>query len=242
MAPDERIYAVGDIHGRVRLLERMLERIEADIAAQQDDRRSRIVFLGDYIDRGDQAREVLDTLVRLRAEFKAAELVFLRGNHEDALLSFLADPSKGSNWLHFGGLQTLVSYGLTPPKSAVVQLDELERLREGLEKVIGPHWEFLEATERLLRSGDVVFVHAGLDPACPLEAQSDDALLWGRSDFLIEGGVSGLRVVHGHYADAEAVVTPRRVCIDTGAYYSGRLTAARLDSDFDLFTITAFGS
>lgn len=241
VAPDERIYAVGDIHGRAGLLARMLESIRASISIQTDGRRPRIVFLGDYIDRGDQSREVLDQLNRAGREIPEAEAVFLRGNHEAALLAFLADASQAANWLHFGGLQTLASYGLAPPKSTPAPPEEIERLRKDLERALGPHLPFLLATRRWLRSGDVVFSHAGLDPAHPIEDQSDGALLWGRSEFLAEGGVSGLRVVHGHYAAAEPVVTPRRICIDTGAYYSGRLTAVRLDCSLELIAVTEAG-
>lgn len=242
VARHERIYAVGDIHGRADLLGLLVERIRADIARFDDERAPHIVFLGDYIDRGDHSREVLETLVALKGKFAAAKLTFLRGNHEAAMLSFLDEPSRCSDWLHFGGLQTLASYGVSPPKSTPAPPAELGRIQKSLERALGAHRAFLEKTALFMRSGNVVFCHAGVDPDDPIEEQSEQALLWGCSGFLAKGGIEEIRVVHGHYAAAEPVVTARRICVDTGAYYSGRLTAVRLDQGAELITVTAIGN
>lgn len=226
----DRIYAVGDVHGRVDLLNRILELIARDVASFDDGRTAKIVFLGDYIDRGDNSREVLDVLMGVRQELPESHLQFLIGNHEAAVLSFLSDPSGKAEWLRYGGLQTLLSYGVSPPSSNPEPAD-LVAVADSLRAAMGPHVEFLVSLKPMYRSGDVVFIHAGLDPNRDLVDQNDDATLWGRSDFVEAGGYPGLRVVHGHYDAREVVTTPKRVCVDTGAYYSGRLTAIRLDDD-----------
>ncbi len=228
VAARERIYAVGDVHGRVDLLNRILELIARDVATHNDQRTPHIVFLGDYIDRGDNSREVLDVLIAVQKDLPPGSIRFLLGNHEAAALSFLKDPTGKAEWLRFGGLQTLLSYGVAPPKSNPTGPD-LVAVADGLRAAMGGHIDFLMSHEHMYRSGDVLFVHAGLDPHMPLEAQTEEATLWGRSDFIEEGGFGGLRVVHGHYDAHEAVVTHNRICVDTGAYYSGRLTAMRLD-------------
>jgi len=234
-APDTRLYAVGDIHGRADLLAALLPRLEADARTRKaDGRRTVLVFLGDYVDRGDHSRAVLDLLAAAGSGW--AEPVFLRGNHEAALLDFLTGPETGAEWLAFGGLQTLASYGVPipaplpagdTPAGAAVLRETAARL--GL--AMGEHIRFLARTHRLYRSGDVICSHAGIDPARPLEAQDDDALLWGRPDLPSRATPPGLRVVHGHFDGDAAVVTPGRICVDTGAYYSGRLTAVRLDAE-----------
>ncbi len=233
----ERIYAVGDIHGRHDLLDTLFEKIVEDFYETPDDRQMKIIFLGDYVDRGDHSKDVLDRLVLIK-ERLPDQTAFLAGNHEAVLLGFLRDPVKNSNWLEFGGRQTLGSYGVAPPQT----LDDhtlLQRTRDAFLNAIEPHLSFLGGLERYVRSGDVVFVHAGLDPSKSLDQQSDEALLWGNSEFLDNGGYPDLRVVHGHYDANEPVMTPHRVCVDTGAYYSGRLTAIRLDSEEELIIANA---
>jgi len=225
----DRIYAVGDVHGRVDLLNRILEMIARDVASHEDDRAPKIVFLGDYIDRGDNSKEVLDVLLGVREELPESHLQCLIGNHEAAVLSFLSDPAGKAEWLRYGGLQTLLSYGVAPPSSNPEPAD-LVAVADSLRAAMGPHIEFLVSLKPMYRSGDVVFIHAGLDPERELVDQHDDATLWGRSDFVETGGYPGLRVVHGHYDAREVVKTPKRICVDTGAYYSGRLTAVRLDA------------
>lgn len=225
---EDRIYAVGDVHGRVDLLNRILELIARDVATHDDGRAAKIVFLGDYIDRGDNSREVLDVLMGVREELPESHLQFLTGNHEAAVISFLSDPSGKAEWLRYGGLQTLLSYGVAPPSSNPEPQD-LVAVADSLRAAMGPHLEFLVSLKPMYQSGDVIFIHAGLDPNRDLANQTDDATLWGRSDFVDMGGFPGVRVIHGHYDAREVVNTPKRVCVDTGAYYSGRLTAIRLD-------------
>jgi len=226
---NERLYAVGDVHGRCDLLEALIEKIGRDAATRSPERRHRIIFLGDYIDRGDQSRQVIDRLILIKQHL-GARVEFLSGNHEVALLAFLKDPLKGRSWLDWGGRQTLASYGIAPP-SINPDRAGLVSLRDRLHDAMQEHVAFLQNLPKLALSGDVVFVHAGLDPAYPVDAQPDAALYWGQ----VEGGqVSGLpkyRMVHGHYANYDPVSSERRICVDTGAYFTGRLTAVRLDEE-----------
>lgn len=235
----ECIYAVGDIHGRHDLLDALFEKIVEDSQQMPEERQMKIIFLGDYVDRGDNSKDVLDRLVLVK-ERLADQTTFLAGNHEAALLGFLSDPVKNSNWLEFGGRQTLVSYGVAPPKSAESRT-ELHEVRDRFQQAISDHLPFLQSLQRYVQSGDVIFVHAGLDPKLPVDRQTDDALLWGNSSFLEEEGYPNLRVVHGHYDAYEPVVTDARICVDTGAYYSGRLTAVRLDGGEKLISVNASG-
>lgn len=236
VAPTDRIYAVGDVHGRVDLLNGMIKKIALDILEHEDERTPRIIFLGDYIDRGDHSKDVIDVLISFEGTLPKERLRFLMGNHEAALLSFLQDPTGRAEWLRFGGLQTLSSYGVVPPKSNPDPAD-LIGVADALRAAMGPHISFLMSFERIIRSGDVVFAHAGIEPGVALENQDEDAILWGRSNFIEAGGEKGLRVVHGHYDANEPVLTPARICVDTGAYYSGRLTAVRLDAEEKLLVM-----
>ena len=226
VAADERVYAVGDIHGRFDLLVALLDRIRIDAESHRDRRHARIVFLGDYIDRGDDSRSVLDTVSEL-SRAKSPDLVFLRGNHEDALLAFLDDPVAGRSWLGYGAKQTFASYGLPPPSARTSDPRQLHELRDRLATAMGPQIDTLESMPTHLVSGSVLFTHAGANPQQPL--QDTRAMLWGHPDFPAAGPIEGLRVVHGHYDNAKPVSDAGRICVDTGAYYTGRLTAVRLD-------------
>ena len=222
---DER--GVGDIHGRHDLLDMMFEKIAADHSARGDGRAMRIVFLGDYVDRGDNSREVLERLIMVQQRMPEEE-VFLSGNHEAALLGFLDAPEQGSDWLDFGGMQTLGSYGIAPPRDKSDKA-QLTVARDAFLTAISDHLPFLRGLRSMYRSGDVVFVHAGVNPERALDNQSERQLLWGSGNTPQGPVIEGMRIVHGHFDGPEPVVAPLRVCVDTGAYYSGRLTAVRLD-------------
>lgn len=223
----ERLYVVGDIHGRNDLLIAMLSKIVEDAASQSDGRKARFIFLGDYVDRGDHSADVLDTLCAVQAE-GAGAFEFLMGNHEAAMLAFLDDPVRGVDWLDWGGRQTLTSYGLSTVSRKPART-ELITVRDALYKKASAHIPFLRGLDRYVVSGDVICAHASLDPALTLDAQPDAALLWGQLPSGRDSGLPGRRLIHGHFADYEPVVRPERICVDTGAYYSGRLTAVRLD-------------
>lgn len=225
VAAHERIYAIGDVHGRADLLVELLKQIKADIRRHADRRRIKIILLGDYIDRGDASAETLGHVMTLAN----AGAICLLGNHEAALLDFMKNPVAGVNWLEFGGLQTLASYGVPSPDRTDPQ--SLRLTAEVLADAMGPHLTFLRRGLPLLHhSGNVVFAHAGLEPSCPLDQQPSDAVLWGSRRFMREGWRDDAIVVHGHYATDDVCEGAGRIGIDTGAYYTNRLTALRLDA------------
>jgi len=230
----ERVYAVGDIHGRSDLLTLMLTKISEDMDRFSDHRRNRIIFMGDYIDRGDHSREVIEVLADLHEQRKGlpnnleVQVDFLIGNHEAAMLSFLEDPERGRSWLNWGGAQTLASFGIAPAGHRPSKNDIL-RMRDELAEKVSPFNTFFAQLSQLVVSGEVVFVHAGLDPDFPLSRQPEDANLWGRTASGKPLGMPGYRIVHGHFGAIEPVSLPDRICVDTWAFQTGRLTAVRLD-------------
>ena len=216
-----RLYAVGDIHGRSDLLGRLLARIEAD-SAEKGRAEVRLMFLGDYIDRGPDSPGVLDLLMRKHAW---ASPTCLRGNHENALLAFIRDPVEARFWLDWGGLTTLRAYGVTISSdlhSMSRQLDDLLPDR---------HRAFLQAMPVRETLGDYLFVHAGVDPTLPFDRQDEFTLTTIREPFLGWGKRLEKIVVHGHTISAEPELLSWRIGIDTGAYASGRLTALGLEGD-----------
>lgn len=221
-------YAVGDIHGRADLLARMFERLEKD--ARPAGARPVVVFLGDYIDRGPDSAEVIDLLLQGRPE--GFERRFLKGNHEAAMLAFLSDPIAHRAWLSHGGLETLASYGVGPLPTIGSQSEDLVRARDGFAASLPPaHRAFYAGLERFASLGDYLFVHAGVDPARPLARQSEEDLLWIRGRFLHDQRRYDQCVVHGHTPIDSPFRDERRIGLDTGAYFSDRLTAARFEAD-----------
>jgi serine/threonine protein phosphatase 1 len=216
-----RIYAIGDIHGRLDLLERALAAIRGDVDARGP--AALTVTVGDYVDRGPDSRGVLDRLV---ADPFPTPYVALKGNHEDMLEAFLADAAAGPQWLDNGGLQTLRSYG--------VALDgfghaEFAQAREALRAALpAAHLEFLRGLRLSLSRGGFFFCHAGVRPGVPLHLQDAEDLLWIREPFLLSGADFGAIVVHGHTPVEEPELRKNRIGIDTGAFFSGRLTCVAL--------------
>jgi serine/threonine protein phosphatase 1 len=223
---DTRVYAIGDIHGRVDLLLDLHRRI-----AEDADRAGRphnvVVYVGDYIDRGLQSRAVIDLLIDQPLE--GFESVFLKGNHEAMMLQFLADARAASGWLEIGGNATLLSYGVKPKEEQSL----LKRLAEAhsqlCERLPEHHLEFLESLKLYHIVGDYLFVHAGLKPRVSLEDQRERDLLWIRDDFLDSTFDHGKTVVHGHSICWEPEIKGNRINVDTGAFASGVLTSLVLD-------------
>jgi serine/threonine protein phosphatase 1 len=233
--PDERIYAVGDIHGRYDLFLTALKLIQSDADAFDDGRKVKLIVLGDFIDRGDDASLVVDALLALGED--NPDVVTMLGNHEAAMLDFISDPVSKPGWLQFGASQTLASYGVVADLRNPRRGDLID-IRDALRSSLINHLDFLEGLGHYTRSGNVVFTHAGVDPAGDPNKPSRQAALWGHPDFRTAQPISGMCVVHGHYDNDEPVVLPGRICIDTGAYYSGRLTVLRLDNDAKILTVT----
>ncbi len=215
------IYAVGDIHGRLDLLDEIEAAIGADIATTRP-ARPVICYLGDYVDRGPASAQVIDRLSTPFADGVAR--VFLMGNHEHRMLGFLDKPAEdGPAWLQYGGREALESYGLIVPDSPTS--GDWPRLRDALAAALpDQHLAFLRALRLAFVWRDHLFVHAGLNPARPATEQDAHDLMWIREPFLSSDHDWGLRVVHGHVIVDEPVFRPNRIGIDTGAYYSDRLT------------------
>ena len=231
------VYAVGDIHGRADLLERLHEQIAAD-AATRPERRKVLVYLGDYVDRGMQSRDVIDLL--LDPPEDGLQRVHLKGNHEDAMLQFLESTEIGPSWLAFGGDATLFSYGIDVFGQAPDGVDKLEHIRlQLLERLPQAHRRFLESLSLYHVEGDYCFVHAGLRPGVPLEKQTPEDMMWIRDDFLYSRREFGGVVVHGHSIESEPVVMKNRIGIDTGAFATGVLTCLVLAGEQRSFLQTA---
>lgn len=221
-----RLYAIGDIHGSLVPL-RLLRDAIAEHAKAHPIERKCIIYLGDYIDRGMESRAVLDVLIH--EPLPGFEHVFLKGNHEDGILRFLADGSNALFWVAYGGIATMFSYGVKPP-DPVTDADQITRARKELAKKLPPdHLEFLAKLERYHVEGDYVFVHAGLKPGVPLEQQRDEDILWIREEFLQSRNDFGKLVVHGHSITREPDIRFNRIGIDTGAFASGTLTCLVLE-------------
>lgn len=219
------VYAIGDIHGRVDLLEQTLVKIDAE---QGGSALARVeVYLGDYIDRGPASREVLERLIRRSRE---CHTVFLKGNHESCALEFLENPAVLNEWAQFGALATLMSYGLRPPlnASAAEQVDLWSAFRAALPPA---HSDFLARLRPSFTSGDFFFVHAGVRPGLALSAQRDQDLMWIRDDFLLYEKEFEKMIVHGHTPVREPEFRENRINIDTGAYATGRLTCLRIEGE-----------
>ncbi len=231
-----RIYAVGDVHGRADLLVRLIAEITADASRGSFTGRPILVFLGDYIDRGFQSREVIDVL--LGESMSPFETYFLKGNHEAAMLQFLDDPQIGPRWASFGGIETLVSYGVRPPVNRASSEAWAQASADLKAALPSAHLRFLANLDLSVRIGDYVFVHAGVRPGVPLEKQTEQDMLWIRDAFLADRRPLGVVVVHGHTPAVLPYRDGRRVGLDTGAYLSGRLTAARFEHDSVEFLTT----
>jgi len=221
-------YAIGDIHGRLDLLEPLTELIKKDIAAEGlSGERPILVFLGDYIDRGPSSRTVVDHIIGLQAD-PGLEVKTLKGNHEQALLLFLQDAEFGRTWINHGGASTLSSYQIQPP-NARSAAEDFEKARAALHEAMGPHHvKFFRDLELYLQQDDYLFVHAGIRWGVPIEKQLEQDLLWIRKDFLEVDEWMDQVIVHGHTPAERPFLGSGRIGIDTGAYATGVLTAVRL--------------
>jgi len=228
-----RVYAVGDVHGRLDLLEVLIEALREDneLRGPAD---TRIIFLGDLVDRGPASAQVIDFLLSGAIDFASVD--YIAGNHEDAFLDVLAgrNETASTSWFRFGGVETLKSYGVS---SSAIALRGLALFDELHHKVPRRHIEFLETFEPHLRLGNYLFVHAGIKPGVALERQAPHDLMWIRDEFLEDGRDHGMIVVHGHSVTDAVDRRTNRIGIDTGAYKSGRLTALGLQGT-DRWTVS----
>jgi serine/threonine protein phosphatase 1 len=219
-----RIYAVGDIHGRLDLLNRLLARTNSDIALRPTVRPV-YVFLGDYIDRGPSSRETIDRLIE---HGETHESVFLKGNHEQIALKCLSDRSLFDQWMRLGGLETLVSYGVYP--EALDNGKQIAELQAAFHSALPQtHFRFFRDLQNSFVCGDFFFAHAGVKPGLALSQQTEKDLLWIRDEFLSSRLDFSKIVVHGHTPVHEVEVEPNRINIDTGAFATGLLTCLVLE-------------
>jgi len=229
-----RVYAIGDIHGRADLLDELHRMIRDDAADWDGDRI--IVYLGDYIDRGMHNREVIDTLVHHAVDgFRSIHLI---GNHEAVLLQFLQDAEIARDWLNFGGETTLASYGVRLHRDDAT-IDNLLTAKAALKQNMPPeHLAFLRGLRLNYWIGDYMFVHAGVRPGVPLDRQDGNDMIWIRKTFLQSREDFGKVIVHGHTPMLAPEVRQNRISIDTGAFFSGHLTALVLQGTSRRFLST----
>ena len=221
----QRVYAVGDVHGRFDLLQDLIARIEADNAVRPASD-VHVVMLGDLIDRGPQSREIVDYFLKGAPAF--ASWHFIMGNHEEMLLKLIDNPDSSlmPQFLRFGGRETFESYG-APQR--VLDTPDLYSPDTLPFYVPEEHRAFMRRMEDGILVGDYFFTHAGIRPGVPLDDQEQQDLRWIRKGFLESDADHGMIVVHGHTVLDEVEVRPNRIGIDTGAYASGKLTALGLE-------------
>ena len=229
-----RAYAVGDIHGRLDLLDQLLAEIHAQLA-RRPAHKVLLVFVGDLIDRGPNSAEVIERLRTYRRD--GVRTMFLLGNHEEVLLRILGgEPELITKWRWFGGAECLKSYGVDPSQlTGRSEQEALEIVRNAIPK---EHKEFLETFVDTCRFGDYLFVHAGIRPGVEIDQQRQTDLRWIREPFLLDDTDHGFVVVHGHTISPEVELMPNRIGIDTGAYRTGVLTALAIEGSRTWFLQT----
>jgi serine/threonine protein phosphatase 1 len=218
----QRTYAVGDIHGRLDLLTSAVDAI----ARHVDGAPFRVVFLGDYVDRGPDSRGVVDLLMELQREWP---VVCLKGNHEELMLQAVTEPGGGrlERWLEYGGRNTLKSYGVAPDD---------ENIAAGIPR---EHLRWMASLPRTTGDRHRIYVHAGLMPGTPVHRQKDQTCLWIRERFLqAKASEFEAHVVHGHTPVWEGKPDPsepelleHRTNIDTAAFATGVLSVAIFEGD-----------
>jgi len=223
----QRIYAVGDIHGRLDLFRVLIDQIEADDKIR-DQAETLVILLGDLVDRGPESSGVIDLAREWAARRKVRHLM---GNHEEMFLRALRDEGALRHFLRVGGRETILSYGIDREEYRSASLEDLHAR---LDRLVPPdHVDFLTAMEDMIRVGDYLFAHAGIDPALPVSQQKQGDLRWIREPFLSHPGMLDVCVVHGHTIRENVEIHapkgwPNRIGIDTGAFRTGRLTAIGL--------------
>jgi serine/threonine protein phosphatase 1 len=209
---EQEIYAIGDIHGNLDLLERLMEKLQPDLA------RDRLVFMGDYLDRGPRPKGVVDYVLRLKSKAPPEQVVCLKGNHEAMFLNFLQGQDL-ELFLYNGGISTLRDYwgdGWADRRELILPPD---------------HRRFFEELKLYYETRDYLFVHGGLKPGVPVAEQDEEDLLWIRGDFIASMEDFGKKVIFGHTPFRAPLLMPNKIGIDTGAAYGNRLTCLKLPQE-----------
>ena len=221
------VYAVGDVHGRLDALSPLLHDIAQDALMTRPAERPLLVFLGDYVDRGPESRQVVDRVLGMQVD-GAFEVAPLKGNHEEALLQFLDEPAFAATWMEHGGGATLTSYGVQP-NAMRSNVEAWVVVRDAFAQALpDKHRRFYKELDLVRVVGDYAFVHAGVRPGVALKDQLERDLLWIRYEFLNDRGPFEKVIVHGHTPAEEPQMLKHRLGLDTGAYATGVLTAVRL--------------
>ena len=217
--PDQPLFVIGDVHGCADQLTRLLAKQPAN---------SQLVFVGDLIDRGPDSASVLQTVMQACG----AGAICITGNHEKMMLDFLDRPTeRGARWFRFGGLQTLESLNIGGVSE---RSDDAELLagRDALETCLGDAMiAWLRRLPTQWHSGNIHVVHASADPNAPMNSQQDKTLIWGHPDFAKRNRTDGQWVVYGHTIQEEPTAIQGRISVDTGAFATGRLTAAHITNN-----------
>lgn len=219
----ERVYAIGDIHGRIDLFDSLIEAIEQDDAARHGSRTT-VILLGDLVDRGPDSAAVV---ARAKEWSTRRHLEFIKGNHEEMLISSMIDLDVLRGFLRFGGRETILSYGVDPRALLEADLENLQELM--IDAIPQDDIDFLDSFQKFIRNGDYLFVHAGIRPQTPIEHQLGKDCRWIREPFLSHDGDFGAFVIHGHTIAEEPQVRGNRIGIDTGAFVHGTLTAIGIE-------------
>lgn len=222
--PDgERVYAIGDIHGRNDLFQALVDAIERD-DSQRGPAETTVILLGDLVDRGPDSAGVIATA---REWAKRRKVRMIAGNHEEMFLLAFDRENALRNFLRFGGQETILSYPVDAQAFQLADFDEAQAMMGDAVPI--EDREFLEGFEDSVRIGDYLFVHAGIQPGIALDEQRRHELRWIREPFLSHDGCHGCVIVHGHSITEDVDVRHNRIGIDTGAFMSGRLTALGLE-------------
>ena len=220
------LYALGDIHGRSDCLAHAHTVIDRDVAKRGVGDRAVEVYVGDYVDRGPDAKGVIDRLISRSA---SANTIMLRGNHEIIMESFLRGLTSFEDWRTVGGLETVLSYGVDV--RSLLASGRSVRPRDLAERLPSSHIQFLSGLRYIYQAGRYCFVHAGIRPSVPIDKQSAADMSWIRDDFLQFTGDFGFIIVHGHTPVSAPEFLPNRMNIDTGAYATNRLSVIRIDAE-----------
>ena len=225
MPDGQRIYAIGDIHGRLDLFDRLLDLVHTD-DARRERVDTQIILLGDLVDRGPDSRGVVERAMQLRDG--PLDTRFLMGNHEEVFVRAVGGDLRALRMLlRIGGRETMMSYGISAQEYRSLDFEDLSALLK--QKVPQDHLDFLDGFEDLIEAGDYLFVHAGIRPGVELAEQSSSDMRWIRQEFLGHRESHAKLVVHGHSITDDVDIRPNRIGIDTGAFATGRLTAIGLE-------------
>ncbi|OCC25269.1 hypothetical protein MB02_00905 [Croceicoccus estronivorus] len=219
----QRIYAIGDIHGRLDLLRHLANAIEAD-AQSAPEMETTVLMLGDLLDRGPDSAGVVDFALDWQ---KRRRMHILMGNHEEMFLNSFTDPGVLSNILRCGGRETLLSYGIDSDNDSLPTLQHVQAAMDA--GIPGKHRKFIASFDDKVEIGDYLFVHAGIEPGLPVEQQKPQSLRWIREPFLSYEEPHSHVIVHGHTIRHQVQLRSNRIGIDTGAYCYGKLTALVLE-------------